>query len=65
MTTTGKIALGMGIASSALLAAWLLTGTRKEKTKVLVAKGAQSLKGSLKTAKETTTATADEVAYYV
>ncbi|MBL0743248.1 hypothetical protein [Chryseolinea lacunae] len=64
MTTTGKIALGVGIASSALLAAWLLTGTRKEKTKVLVTKGAQSLKGSLKTAKKTT-ATVDEVAYYV
>ena len=33
MNTTKKIAIGIGVASGALLAAWLLTGSRREKTK--------------------------------
>jgi len=61
MSTSGKIAI-VGIASSALLAAWLLTGNRKEKTKVFVAKTASSFKGALKTDK---VATAEEEAYYI
>ncbi|HEY5751153.1 MAG TPA: hypothetical protein VIU12_34045 [Chryseolinea sp.] len=61
MSTTGKIALGVGIASSALLAAWLLTGDRKEKTKLVVAKGARTLKGSLKSGKVVT----EETGYYI
>ena len=43
MSTTRKIVIGVGLASGALLAAWLLTGSRKEKTKAFVAKGANSL----------------------
>jgi len=62
MSTTGKIALSVGIASSALLAAWLLTGDRKEKTKMVVAKGARTLKGSLKSGKKVV---AEETAYYI
>jgi len=54
--------LGVGIASSALLAAWLLTGDRKEKTKMVVAKGARTLKGSLKSGKKVV---AEETAYYI
>ena len=46
MSTGGKIAIGVGIASSALLAAWLLTGNRKEKTKDFVSKKSEKLKGS-------------------
>jgi len=61
MSTSGKIAI-VGIASSALLAAWLLTGNRKEKTKVFVAKTASNFKGALKTDK---VATAEEEAYYI
>ena len=61
MSTSGKIAI-VGIASSALLAAWLLTGNRKEKTKVFVAKTASSFKGALKTDKVTA---AEGEAYYI
>jgi hypothetical protein len=43
MNTTRKIMIGVGLASGALLAAWLLTGSRKEKTKAFVAKSAKSL----------------------
>jgi len=52
MSTTSKIAIGVGLASGALLAAWLLTGSRKEKTKEFVAKKAQDLKTSLKHSKK-------------
>jgi hypothetical protein len=48
MTTTKKIMLGVGVAGGALLAAWLLTGDRKTKTKEFVAKKAEVLKRSLK-----------------
>ena len=61
MSTSGKIAISVGLASSALFAAWLLTGTRKEKTKELVAKTASSFKSALKTEK---VAAGDE-AYYI
>jgi hypothetical protein len=62
MSTSGKIAISVGIASSALLAAWLLTGTRKEKTRELVAKTASGIKGALKSEK---VAAGDEEAYYI
>ena len=52
MSTTSKIAIGVGLASGALLAAWLLTGSRKEKTKKFVSKKAQNLKETLKTSKK-------------
>jgi hypothetical protein len=48
MTTTKKIVLGLGVAGSALLAAWLLSGDRGKKTKEFVAKKAEVLKQSLK-----------------
>ena len=48
MTTTKKIAIGLGIAGGALLAAWLLTGDRKRKTKDFLVKRAQNLKETLK-----------------
>ena len=48
MRTTGKIALGVTLASSVLLATWLLTGDRKVKTRDFVSKKAESLRGSLK-----------------
>lgn len=44
--------IGVGLASGALLAAWLLTGSRKEKTKAFVAKGARKLGQTLKTEKK-------------
>jgi len=48
MSTTSKIAIGLGVASGALLAAWLLTGDRKKKTKEFIAKKAETIKKSLK-----------------
>jgi len=48
MTTTKKIMIGLGVAGGALLAAWLLTGDRKKKTKDFVSKKAEDLKQSLK-----------------
>jgi hypothetical protein len=48
MTTSKKIILGLGVAGGALLAAWLLTGDRKDKTKEFVSKKAEDLKKALK-----------------
>ena len=48
MSTTRKIAIGLGVASGALLAAWLLTGDRKKKTKEFLAKKADTIKKSFK-----------------
>jgi len=44
MKTTGKIALGVSLASSVLFATWLLTGERKTKTREFVAKKAEGLR---------------------
>jgi len=46
MGTTKKIAIGLGVASGALLAAWLLTGDRKKKTTDFISKRADELKNS-------------------
>ena len=46
MSTTSKIAIGIGIASGALLAAWLLTGSRKEKTKEFISRKTNGLKNT-------------------
>lgn len=47
MSTTRKILIGVGLASGALLAAWLLTGSRKKKTKAFVAKSARTINDRL------------------
>jgi len=49
MDTTRKIAIGLGLASGALLAAWLLTGDRKKVTKDFLIKKAQDIKDTLMT----------------
>jgi hypothetical protein len=43
-----KFALGLGLASGALLTAWLLTGDRKTKTRDFIVKKTDNLKSSLK-----------------
>ena len=48
MSNTKKIAIGLGIAGGALLAAWLLTGERRKKTKDFIVKKANDLKQSIK-----------------
>ena len=62
MSSTRKVAIGLGIAGGALLAAWLLTGTRKKRTKDFLTRAASDLKKSVKT-KPTTPEDPD--AYYV
>jgi len=52
MGTTQKIAIGIGLAGGALLAAYLLTGDRKKKTKNYLVKKAQDIKQTLKTKEE-------------
>lgn len=48
MSTGGKLVVTVGIASSALLAAWLLTGSRKVTTRNFVVKKTENLKDVLK-----------------
>ena len=53
MSTTSKIAvIGVGLASGALLAAWLLTGTRKEMTKKFISSKTATLKKSFQVEKK-------------
>ena len=63
MNNTKKIAIGIGVASGALLAAWLLTGSRKEKTKEFFLKKTSDLKNSLK--KDEKGKTEDSESYYI
>lgn len=43
-----NVAIGLGIAGGALLAAWLLTGTRKRKTKEFVVRRTNNLRQAMK-----------------
>jgi hypothetical protein len=61
MSTTRKLAIGLGVAGGALLAAWLLTGDRRKKTKEFIAKKADNLKKALDKDERTD----DQDAYYV
>ena len=49
MSKSSTFAIGIGLASGALLAAWLLTGTRKERTKKFISSRTASIKKSIKT----------------
>ena len=51
MAPIQKIALGLTIASGAVLTAWLLTGDRKQKTKDYIVKRSDNLRKALKTDK--------------
>jgi hypothetical protein len=48
MSKTSKFTIGVSLASGALLAAWLLTGSRKEKTKQIISKVTPVIKKSTK-----------------
>ena len=48
-----NVAIGLGLAGGALLAAWLLTGDRKKKTKEFVVRNTQNLKQAMKKEVET------------
>jgi|GEM_PF-325253 len=45
-----NVVIGIGLAGGALLAWWLLSGERKQKTKDFVAKGAEALKKAINNA---------------
>jgi hypothetical protein len=62
MSTTSKFALSVGLASGALVTAWLLTGDRKQKTKRYLVKGTSTLKKALKTSQSTFD---DSEVYYI
>jgi hypothetical protein len=65
MSTTSKIVIGVSIASGALLAAWLLTGTRKEKTKKLISKGTERIKQTINTEPKAKVVFDDSEIHYV
>jgi hypothetical protein len=48
MNSTRKIVIGLGLAGSALLTAWLLTGERKKRTKDFVVRRAQNIRQAIK-----------------
>jgi F0F1-type ATP synthase membrane subunit b/b' len=62
MNTTRKVAIGIGIAGGAILAAWLFTGSRKKRTKDFLVRRAHEIKKSLKKAD---TPTEDSEVHYV
>ena len=43
-----KVAFGLSIASGAVLAAWLLTGDRKERTRTYLVKRTENIRKALK-----------------
>lgn len=51
MTPIRRFALGLSLASGALLTAWLLTGERKDKARDYLVRKTDSFKSSLKTRK--------------
>lgn len=63
MSTTRKVAIGLGIAGGALLAAWLLTGSRKKKTKEFLARTAADLSKSIQ--KKPATSQEDSDVHYI
>ena len=63
MGTTRKVAIGLGIAGGALLAAWLFSGTRKRKTKEFLARTAADISKSIQ--KKPTSLTDDSDATYI
>lgn len=62
MSTSGKIVFSVGVASSALLAAWLFSGDRKERTRDFVVKKAKGMKSTLKAGKFVAD---DQMEYYL
>ena len=63
MSTTGKFAIGIGIASGALLTAYLLSGSRKHKTKQFISSKTENLRNSLKASRSSFDDS--EVHYYI
>ena len=63
MSTARKLAIGLGLAGGALLAAYLLTGDRKQKTKDFLTKTGKKIKDVMEP--KVKTATDDQDVNYV
>lgn len=63
MSTTRKIAIGLGVVGGVLLTAYLLTGNRKEKTKEFIAKTGKKLKNAVASTHTTNASDDSEPAY--
>lgn len=63
MSTARKLAIGLGLAGGALLAAYLLTGDRKQKTKDFLTKTGKKIKDVMEP--KVKTATDDQDIHYV
>ena len=63
MSTTRKIAIGIGLAGGALLAAYLFTGTRKKKTQEFISKTGKKLREALDTKEKRTDESHHDVDY--
>ena len=65
MSKTRTIAIGLGLATGALVVTWLLTGSRKEKTKKFISKRAIGIKETLASEKAKKRAFEDSHNYYI
>lgn len=66
MSTTSKIAtIGLGLASGALLTAWLLTGSRKQKTREFITKRTVTLRQSMRPQQPRKRVFDDSEAHYI
>jgi hypothetical protein len=65
MSKTRTIAIGLGLATGALLVTWLLTGSRKEKTKKFIARRATGMRETLSSEKAKKRAFEDSHNYYI
>ena len=63
--STKRIVIGLGLASGAALAAWLLTGSRRKKTTAFIADKVTGIKDSLKKSTPKQSSGDDSDALYV
>jgi hypothetical protein len=65
MSKTTTIAIGIGLATSALLVTWLLTGSRKEKTKQFIVKRTSGLRETISSEKAKKRVYEESNGYYI
>jgi uncharacterized membrane protein len=65
MSKGKTIVIGLGLATGALLVTWLLTGSRKEKTKQFIAKRTTGVKETLSSEKAKKRVYEDSNSYYI
>jgi hypothetical protein len=65
MSNTRTIAIGLGLATGALLITWLLTGSRKEKTKQFIVKRASGIRETISSEKAKKRVYEESNGYYI